>query len=88
MVGLVRSAVGEGPAHDAVQDFLENVVLRHYVRHLHVPDARRRASLAASQLVGLLVARHVLRIEPLASMSIEEIVEHVGPTLQRYLEGG
>ena len=48
------------------------------------PDADRRAQLAASQLVGLIVARYVLRFEPLASLSTEELVGWVAPTLQRY----
>ena len=88
LVGLIRSAVTEGPAHDVVRDFIDNVIIEGYARHLDAPDARRRASLVATQIVGLVMARQVLRIEPLASMSVDEVVEHVGPTLQRYFEGG
>ena len=87
MLGLMRSAVTEGPAHDVVRDFIENVIIEGYARHLDAPDARRRAALAATQIVGLAMGRHVLRIEPLASMTVDELVEHVGPTLQRYLAG-
>ncbi len=87
MLGLMRSAMTEGPAHDVVRDFIENVIIEGYARHLDAPDARRRAALAATQIVGVAMGRHVLRIEPLASMSVDELVEHVGPTLQRYLEG-
>jgi AcrR family transcriptional regulator len=87
MLGLMRSAMTEGPAHDVVRDFIENVIIEGYARHLDAPDARRRAALAATQIVGLAMGRHVLRIEPLASMSVDEVVEHVGPTLQRYLAG-
>ena len=45
------------------------------------------ASVGASQLVGLVMTRYVLRIEPLASASADSIVAAVGPTLQRYLTG-
>ena len=46
-----------------------------------------RAGLAASQLLGLAVVRHLLRFEPLASMPRADIVSTVAPTLQRYLTG-
>jgi hypothetical protein len=88
MIGLMRSAVTEGPAHDVVRDFIENVIIESYARHLDAPDARQRAALAATQIVGMAMGRYVLRIEPLVSMTTDELVAHIGPTLQRYLEGG
>ena len=48
---------------------------------------RERATLAGSQLVGLAMIRYVLRLEPIASASIDHLVEVVGPTIQRYLTG-
>ena len=50
-------------------------------------SARERATLAGSQLVGLAMIRYVLRLEPIASASIEHLAEVVGPTIQRYLTG-
>jgi tetracycline repressor-like protein len=44
-------------------------------------------TLAASQLVGLGMARHVLRVEPLASAKPADVVDWYAPTLQRYLTG-
>ena len=46
-----------------------------------------RTSLAASQLVGMGLARHVLRVEPLASAKPADVVNWYAPTLQRYLTG-
>ena len=46
-----------------------------------------RASLCASQLVGLGIMRYGLRSEPLHSMSVDTIVDAIGPTMQRYLVG-
>ncbi|EWS99753.1 TetR family transcriptional regulator [Intrasporangium oryzae NRRL B-24470] len=87
MIGLVRSAMTDGTAHEAVRDFLVNVIVEGYAIHLDGPDARERAALAAAQIIGLAVARYVLRIEPLASMSVDEVVAYVGPALQRCLDG-
>ena len=49
--------------------------------------AEARGSLVASQLIGVVMARYVLQVEPLASASPEELVAAVGPTVQRYLTG-
>jgi hypothetical protein len=46
-----------------------------------------RASLVATQIIGLVMARYVLRLEPLASASPESLVAAIGPTVQRYLTG-
>ncbi|WP_431521217.1 hypothetical protein [Blastococcus capsensis] len=43
--------------------------------------------MVASQLVGVVIARYVLRLEPLASASPESLVAAIGPTVQRYLTG-
>ncbi|MGD0561013.1 MAG: TetR family transcriptional regulator [Streptosporangiaceae bacterium] len=45
------------------------------------------AALVASQIVGLGFTRYVLRLEPLATASTEDLVAAIGPTVQRYLTG-
>ena len=88
-LALVRSAVGNELAARLLREFLVTRILRRVVATLDVPQAAReaRGALVASQLVGLVMARYVLRIEPLASASGEHLVATVGPTLQRYLTG-
>jgi hypothetical protein len=46
-----------------------------------------RANLVGSQVVGLVMARYVVAIEPIASAPVEEVVAAIAPTLQRYLMG-
>jgi AcrR family transcriptional regulator len=52
------------------------------------PEAERaaKASLVASQMLGLAMSRYVWRIEPLASMTDDEVIDHVGPNIQRYVD--
>lgn len=50
-------------------------------------DAPVRASLAASQVLGMALCRYVLSFGPLEAMSRQEVVDWIGPTLQRYLAG-
>jgi hypothetical protein len=46
-----------------------------------------RASLAASQIVGLIVVRFGVRIEPLANAPVDVVVAMVGPVIQWHLAG-
>ena len=46
-----------------------------------------RMPLVASQVVGLILMRYVLDVEPLASMPTDQVVATYAPTLQRYLTG-
>ena len=41
--------------------------------------------LVATQMAGLMVARYVLKLEPLASADAETLVAAIGPTVQRFL---
>ncbi len=50
-------------------------------------DAATRAGLVASQVLGLAMCRYTLALPPLVAMTREQVVELVGPTLQRYLTG-
>lgn len=50
-------------------------------------DRRRRSGLIASQIMGLAMMRYVWRVEPVASMSDDELVAAIAPNLQRYVEG-
>jgi hypothetical protein len=52
---------------------------------LGVEDARLRANLVGSQVVGLVMARYVVGVEPLASLAPDALVRAVAPTFQRYL---
>ncbi|SNS35239.1 TetR/AcrR family transcriptional regulator [Rhodococcoides kyotonense] len=52
------------------------------------PDRHaERAALVGSQILGLAFSRYVLRVPPLVTMSHDDIVDWVGPTLTRYLTG-
>lgn len=54
---------------------------------LGLEEPERRMPLVASQVLGLILMRYLLDVEPIASMSAEELVATYAPTLQRYLTG-
>ena len=88
-VALLRSAVGTEWAGKLFREFVVTKIMRRVGAALALDpaEARLRVSLVAGQMVGLAMARYVLRIQPLASMPAEAIVAAVGPTVQRYLTG-
>ena len=87
LLALLRSALGHEEAAAMLRDFLTSAILGPLARAAGGPGAEMRASLAASQMVGLALARYVLRLEPLASADADTVAAAVGPTLQRYLTG-
>ena len=46
-----------------------------------------RVQFVASQLVGVVMARYILELEPFKSLPVEQIAETIAPNLQRYLTG-
>ena len=87
LLGVLRSAVTDPDAAKLLSALFtrQGPVQLVYAIGADQPDLR--AELVGTQLVGLAVARHVLRLEPLASADHETIVAAVGPTMQRYLTG-
>jgi AcrR family transcriptional regulator len=87
LLALVRSAVGDEAAAAMLREFITEEVLGPVARRLGSPDATLRATLVGSQIVGLIMARYIIRVEPLASADAAVITAAVGPTVQRYLTG-
>ena len=87
LLALVRSAVGDEHAAAMLREFITEEVLGPISHRLGSPDARLRATLVGSQLIGMAMARYIIRVEPLASAPAAQVVEAIGPTLQRYLTG-
>lgn len=50
-------------------------------------DAALRAELIGSQMIGLLLMRHIIGVEPVASASVDDLVRLLVPALRTLLEG-
>ena len=86
-VGLVRSAATNEQAAALLREFVEREVLVRLAGVIESPDPELRAALTGSQLVGVIMARYVVRVGPIARADRETLVAAIGPTLQRYLTG-
>jgi AcrR family transcriptional regulator len=84
---LLSAASIEPQAAEMMRRFLSDQLFAPLMKELRADHPLLRTDLAISQLVGLAMGRHVLRLEPIASMPADEVVRLVGPTLQRYLAG-
>jgi AcrR family transcriptional regulator len=87
VVAILRTAVGSGPGSRMLKEFLVREVFQRLAAASGSADADLRANLAASQLVGLMLTRFVLRLEPIASTPTEELVRRIGPVIQWHLFG-
>lgn len=72
-----------------IGSFLLGVAMREVRRRVDTPPGSgdTRATLAGSHLMGILVARRILEIEPLASMPLDELITRCAPQIQHYLTG-
>ena len=88
IVAAVRSILAGGDMALA-RTFLLDVVLERVRLRIATPqdDGRARVALVVTQMIGVLVARKVIGVEPVASMPRLDLVAAVAPTLQRYLTG-
>jgi AcrR family transcriptional regulator len=87
LLGIVRSASTDETAAAMLRALLADGPLGAIARAIGGADAAPRAALAGTQLVGLVMARYVVRLEPIASMTADELAAAVGPTIGRYLTG-
>ena len=84
---LLRSAV----TNEQVAERLRSVFVEQVVGVLAAVappgEAERRAALVASQLLGLALTRHVLRLPGIATRAMDDVVSDIAPNVQRYLIG-
>ena len=72
-----------------VRTFLQEVIAAEVGSRVDNPvgSGRIRVQFVASQLVGVVMARYILELDPFKSLPVEQIAETIAPNLQRYLTG-
>ncbi|MFF5408619.1 TetR family transcriptional regulator [Streptomyces misionensis] len=85
LLAILRSALTDDTAAAVFRRLVAEQLTHRVAARLRLPDAELRAQLAAAQLVGAIVLRYVIRLEPLASADPEQLVAHVAPVVQRHL---
>lgn len=84
---MLRSVSSHEQAARMMREFVTDRIFGPLAASLDADQPRLRATLCGSQVVGLGMARYVIRLEPIATADVETLVAAIGPTLQRYLTG-
>jgi AcrR family transcriptional regulator len=82
---ILTTAPADPPILRALAEFIGTTVLGTVAAQLSVDYPAQRATLAGTQLVGVMVGRAVIGIEPLASMPPREVIAWVAPGLTHVL---
>jgi AcrR family transcriptional regulator len=87
LLAVVRTSLSKPSMSFVLRQLFEHRIVKTVEASLgdrvdHVPV---RANFIASQIFGLVVARYILKLEPLASLTESQLAETIGPTIDRYL---
>jgi hypothetical protein len=88
LIATLRSLIS-GADVSLARSFLEEVVVAEVGSRVDNPPGtgKIRAQFVASQLMGVVMARYIVKIEPFASLPADQIARTIAPNLQRYLTG-
>ncbi|TDL05633.1 TetR/AcrR family transcriptional regulator [Mycolicibacterium obuense] len=88
-IATLRSLLA-GSDVSMVRSFLQDVIAAEVGSRVDSPPGtgRVRVQFVASQLVGVVMARYILELEPFRSLPVDQVAETIAPNLQRYLTGG
>jgi AcrR family transcriptional regulator len=84
-VSLMRASASNPAAAEMLREFIERTMVDPIAEQTGMQDSRERVALVAAQILGVLFARHNVRVPELASASIDDLVDLIGPVLQRYM---
>lgn len=85
MVAVIRSATSHEEAVRMLRAFVSTEVIGRLAEAIERPNASMRAALVGSQLIGLIMIRYIVRVDPIASADTETLVAAYAPVIQRYL---
>ncbi|MCV7240072.1 TetR family transcriptional regulator [Mycolicibacterium celeriflavum] len=87
-IATLRSMLA-GNDSSLFRTFLQEVIAKEVGSRVDDPPGTGpiRVQFVASQLVGVVMARYILELDPFKSLPVEQIAETIAPNLQRYLTG-
>jgi AcrR family transcriptional regulator len=86
MLGMLRSAMTGEQGAAMLREFVGTALIGRVAEAVGPVDPLR-VQAAAAQMVGVVMLRHVVRLEPLASAPVDDVVALIAPAVQRHLLG-
>lgn len=84
---LMRSVTAHDEAAMLLKDFFMKHIFKHVIGQLAPDDHEFRATLVATQIVGMGMVRYVARFDPFTTADVDTIAAAIAPTIQRYIMG-
>ncbi|MEV4140123.1 TetR family transcriptional regulator [Dactylosporangium sp. NPDC049742] len=89
LLAMLRGAIAQEQAATQLRDFVEARLMKGVDAHLRDdPDTRLRVALAAAMLMGVVVARRIVRVPTLADEDLTQVVAAAATALQALLAPG
>jgi AcrR family transcriptional regulator len=82
LLAIAGAVTGDPDMRRLVREFVGREVVGRIAERIGGDDASARAATFSAQMSGIVFSRYLLGVEPLASMSVDEIVQRLGPALQ------
>jgi AcrR family transcriptional regulator len=82
---ILQIAGNEPATREKLRIIIERSMMGPSAQALDESERLARTSLIGSQIMGLAFMRYVWKIEPIATMTEDELVRAIAPTIQRYL---
>ena len=88
-IAVIRSMLAGSTQVSLFRSFIQEVIAAEVGSRVDSPPGTGmiRVQFVASQLVGVVMARYILELEPFRSLPAERIARTIAPNLQRYLTG-
>jgi AcrR family transcriptional regulator len=84
---MILAAAHEPLAMERLRQLFAETILAAMTRNFDAEERQLRASLVASQLIGVAMTRYVWRVGSLAALSAQDLARYIAPTIQRYITG-
>jgi AcrR family transcriptional regulator len=85
LLAILRGAATHEESATLVRQFIQDRLYPQIARALAASDGELRVDLAMAQLLGIAYLRHILRIEPIASTPIDELIARTAPVITAHL---
>lgn len=91
-VTVLRSAISGSAAGGLIRQFLLRELMSAIASRLEnsgvaASEATVRAELVLTQIAGVLIMRHVVAADPLASLPVDDLIARVAPAVQLHIDG-
>ncbi|MFT4185769.1 MAG: TetR family transcriptional regulator [Micrococcaceae bacterium] len=86
LVAIIRSAASDEEAVSIMRNVVKNALLDKFKDHIPDPDRELKAALLGTQMVGIVMARYIMKLEPIASATVDDLVPYLAPRVQAYFE--